>query len=100
MWWKSTRRQRRPFEAVGKSLDVGSGVAATIRDVVESLARSVGTQVEPRFRVVEDMPLEEAPDGKIVAAGYTTAGGDFALARYNRDGSLDTSFDGDGQGHH
>jgi uncharacterized delta-60 repeat protein len=37
------------------------------------------------------------PDGKIVAAGYTTAGGDFALARYNRDGSLDTSFDGDGK---
>src|SRR6266508_2960252 len=35
------------------------------------------------------------PDGKIVAAG--TNGGDFALARYNRDGSLDTSFDGDGK---
>ncbi len=36
-------------------------------------------------------------DGKIVAAGYTTAGtGDFAVARYNTDGSLDTSFDGDG----
>ena len=35
------------------------------------------------------------PDGKIVAAG--SAGGDFALARYHRDGSLDTSFDGDGK---
>jgi uncharacterized delta-60 repeat protein len=32
---------------------------------------------------------------KIVAAG--TDGSDFALARYNRDGSLDTSFDGDGK---
>ena len=34
------------------------------------------------------------PDGKIVVAG--TSGVDFALARYNSDGSLDTSFDGDG----
>ncbi|MGH2978058.1 MAG: hypothetical protein ACRDLQ_00285, partial [Solirubrobacterales bacterium] len=36
-------------------------------------------------------------DGKIVAAGATTAGTtprDFALARYNPDGSLDPSFDG------
>jgi uncharacterized delta-60 repeat protein len=39
-------------------------------------------------------------DGKILVAGwsYTTAtGADFALARYNTDGSLDTSFDGDGK---
>jgi uncharacterized delta-60 repeat protein len=37
-------------------------------------------------------------DGKIVAAGYGYSGAspDFALARYNADGSLDTSFDGDG----
>ncbi len=34
-------------------------------------------------------------DGKIVAAGST--GGDFALARFNPDGSLDTTFDGDGK---
>ena len=34
------------------------------------------------------------PDGKIVAAGL--AGGDFALARYHVNGSLDTSFSGDG----
>jgi len=38
-------------------------------------------------------------DGKIVAAGYTTASGnpDFALARYNPDGSLDTTFSEDGK---
>jgi uncharacterized delta-60 repeat protein len=38
-------------------------------------------------------------DGKIVAAGTIITGGatDFALARYNPDGSLDTSFDGDGR---
>ncbi len=38
-------------------------------------------------------------DGKIVAAGYSSNGAndDFALARYNTDGSLDTSFDADGK---
>ena len=38
--------------------------------------------------------LAVAGNGKIVAAGQTTAGGggDFALARYNDNGSLDRSF--------
>jgi uncharacterized delta-60 repeat protein len=38
------------------------------------------------------------PDGKLILAGNTWTGSeyDFAVARYNRDGSLDTSFDGDG----
>ena len=37
-------------------------------------------------------------DGKIVVAGYTDNGqdDDFAVVRYNTDGSLDTSFDSDG----
>jgi uncharacterized delta-60 repeat protein len=37
-------------------------------------------------------------DGKILVAGYTWNGSnyDFALVRYNTDGSLDTSFDTDG----
>jgi uncharacterized delta-60 repeat protein len=37
-------------------------------------------------------------DGKIVAAGQAIGltGNDFALARYNTNGSLDTTFDGDG----
>ncbi|MFG2335324.1 calcium-binding protein [Streptomyces yangpuensis] len=39
------------------------------------------------------------PDGRIVAVGDTTEGlvRDFALARYNADGSPDTSFSGDGR---
>ncbi len=39
------------------------------------------------------------PDGKIVVAGYSYSGSsnDFALTRYNTDGSLDTTFDGDGK---
>lgn len=37
------------------------------------------------------------PDGKIVAAGKAIVDGEqFALARYNPDGSLDPTFDGDG----
>ncbi len=37
-------------------------------------------------------------DGRIVAGGTTTgASDDMALARYNSDGSLDTTFDGDGR---
>ncbi|MDD5274769.1 MAG: hypothetical protein PHR16_01655 [Methylovulum sp.] len=40
-------------------------------------------------------------DGKILMTGYSfdyngNVGGDLTLARYNSDGSLDTSFDGDG----
>ncbi len=35
--------------------------------------------------------------GNIVAAGHTTAGNDFALARYTAAGELDPSFDGDGK---
>lgn len=45
--------------------------------------------------------LAMQPDGKILAAGSSEAVQpkikDFALARYNPDGSLDTSFDGDGR---
>jgi uncharacterized delta-60 repeat protein len=33
------------------------------------------------------------PDGKIVVAGYTSVNNDVAVARFNRDGSLDASFD-------
>lgn len=37
-------------------------------------------------------------NGKIVAAGYTTSGsGNFALARYNTNGALDTTFSTDGK---
>ena len=44
----------------------------------------------------DDLALQS--DGKIIAAGYATGvTRDFALARYNADGSLDTAFDGDGK---
>ena len=39
------------------------------------------------------------PDGKILAGGYANLGGinRFAIARYKTNGSLDTTFDGDGK---
>jgi uncharacterized delta-60 repeat protein len=43
--------------------------------------------------------IAQQPDGKLVVAGSLEVGVDdnaFLLARYNPDGSLDTSFDGDG----
>jgi uncharacterized delta-60 repeat protein len=45
----------------------------------------------------QDLVLQ--PDGKIIVAGDGTAAGthDVALARYNADGSLDPTFDGDGR---
>ncbi len=36
-------------------------------------------------------------DGKIVVAGQSSSGSDFALARYSPNGTLDTSFSGDGK---
>jgi uncharacterized delta-60 repeat protein len=45
---------------------------------------------------VRDIVIQD--DGKIVAAGFAGgASGSFAFARYNADGSLDNSFDGDGK---
>lgn len=48
----------------------------------------------------EALALASQPDGKIVVAGFSSANRDrtedFAVARYNSDGSLDDTFDSDG----
>src|SRR6266540_2032037 len=71
--------QTLPAESSG-TLDVsfGTGGKVTTDFGGPDLARAIAVQ----------------PDGKIVAAGvaFITGGGDFALARYNRDGTLDASF--------
>jgi uncharacterized delta-60 repeat protein len=61
----------------------GDGIVTTAFGSAYDYARAVALQ----------------PDGKIVAAGFSSNGAndDFALARYNPDGSLDTGFDGDGK---
>ncbi|MGW8365455.1 hypothetical protein ACWGK1_33525 [Streptomyces wedmorensis] len=67
---------------------------------------SLDTTFDGDGKVITDFGgFEEAfavalqPDNKIVVAGYAVVGGtrDFALARYNADGSLDTTFDTDGK---
>src|SRR5262249_41502767 len=56
----------------------------------------VTTLIGPLAETAADVALE--PDGKIVVAGSTTSNQrDFALARYNRDGSLDASFGSGGK---
>ena len=64
----------------------GDGKAITPVGSIEDVAYSVAIQ----------------PDGRIVAAGYAGCntgepGDDFAVVRYNTDGTLDASFDGDGK---
>jgi len=60
-----------------------------------------GGKVTTAFASSRDIAYSVAvqSDGKIVAAGQSINGltYDFALARYNADGSLDTSFDTDGK---
>ena len=81
---------------------VGPGTRASVR---------LAGQLDPTFgdggKLTTDFGStnEEArgvvvqPDGKILVAGSSFEGdnADFALARYNRDGSLDATFDGDGK---
>jgi uncharacterized delta-60 repeat protein len=53
------------------------------------------TQVAGSEDIAYDCALQ--PDGKLVVAGYSDSGSwDFSLARFNPDGSLDTTFSGDG----
>jgi uncharacterized delta-60 repeat protein len=59
-----------------------------------------GKVTTPIGSVQDDaIALARQSDGKLVAAGYSTNGSqhDFALARYNPNGSLDTSFNGTGK---
>ena len=57
----------------------------------------VTTDFFGNFDQIEAIAIQS--DGKIVAAGLAITGTffDFALARYNTDGSLDITFDGDGK---
>ena len=66
---------------VDGSLDTSFGIGGKVTTAIRSSDDSAN------FVVIQS-------DGKIVAAGYSSNGGKgvFALARYNVDGSLDTSF--------
>ncbi|MBK8092785.1 MAG: choice-of-anchor D domain-containing protein [Verrucomicrobiaceae bacterium] len=71
-----------------------NGSLDTTFDTDGKVTTTIGTSTD----TIRQIQLQN--DGKIVAAGYAnmpSVGDDFALARYNSDGSLDTSFDTDGK---
>jgi uncharacterized delta-60 repeat protein len=86
----------------GKIVAVGGGFSLARYNSDGSLDRSFsgdGKQTTP-FALSSEAAVALQPDGKIVVVGGTGGEGsfkDFALARYNPDGSLDTSFSGDGK---
>jgi uncharacterized delta-60 repeat protein len=71
--------------AAGGALDTSfSGNGKLVTDFTTGFDEAAGLAIQP--------------DGKIVAAGWAAGnGGQFALARYNANGSLDTTFSGDGK---
>jgi len=94
----------------GKIVVVGQLSGASIDFVVMRLNRdgSLDTSFDGDGKVTTDFDgnSDDAysvvilPDGKILVAGYAVIGGgfaDFAVVRYNANGSLDTTFDGDGK---
>ena len=60
------------------------------------ITTALGTSTASLTEVINAIAIQS--DGKIVVAGHALVGyPQFALARYNPDGSLDASFDGDGK---
>src|SRR3982751_1987778 len=90
----------------GTSEFFGFGLARYNTDGSLDTSFGIGGKVTTSIGVSDDGAYSVAiqSDGKIVAAGGTllhycnngVCDYDFALIRYNTDGSLDTSFDGDG----
>jgi uncharacterized delta-60 repeat protein len=79
-----------------------SDFALTRYDTSGALDPTFGTagRVRTDFggRFDEALAVAAQPDGRIVVAGSSSdaTGSDMAVARYNRDGTLDPSFEGDG----
>jgi uncharacterized delta-60 repeat protein len=79
-----------------------SDVALTRYDASGALDATFGTggRVRTDFggRFDEAFAVAAQPDGRVVVAGSSSdaTGADMAVARYNSDGTLDTSFEGDG----
>ncbi|TAL41378.1 MAG: hypothetical protein EPN89_19110 [Methylovulum sp.] len=61
--------------------------------------RVITTIIDSSNHYDEARSITIQPDGKLIVAGYSNTGSgySFALVRYNSDGSLDSSFDGDGK---
>jgi uncharacterized delta-60 repeat protein len=105
------RPQRVASSQAGKSLAVAvvallllMGLSRSVQAVPGSPDHSFGSpngNVQTDFSSSTDgiRAIAIQPDGKIVAAGYTYTrpGSDFALARYNPDGTLDATFGNGGK---
>jgi uncharacterized delta-60 repeat protein len=100
------RKGRRARRGPWGSIILGAALVAFL--VFTPTTHGAG-QLDPSFdgdgKVLTDFGGDDRPgdvaiqtDGKIVAAGFTfdESGADFLLARYNPDGSLDSTFDTDG----
>ena len=87
------------YSTIGSNYDFAmvrynaNGSLDTTFDGDGKLTTAVGTSNDYAYGVAVQS------DGKIVVAGYSTIGSnyDFAMVRYNANGSLDTTFDGDGK---
>lgn len=77
------------------ALVVTTGVLAAAAGALDPTFDSDGKVVTNIRGVDEIHAIVIQPDGKIVAAG--TSDKDFSLARYNPNGSLDSTFDSDGK---
>jgi uncharacterized delta-60 repeat protein len=83
-----------PLRSFGLARFNGNGSIDSTFDADGIVFTPVGTDYDQ----INSVLLQ--PDGKIIGAGFITGSVptdiDFALARYNTDGSLDTTFDNDG----
>ncbi len=86
----------------GRSFVAGSGDGGDFVVVRYNSNGSLDTSFDTDGKTTTDigendraLSVTVQSDGKIVGAG--TSGGDFAVVRYNSNGSLDTSFDTDGK---
>jgi uncharacterized delta-60 repeat protein len=99
----SARRPLRSAVALVAALLVGvlfsAGAQAAPGDLDPTFSGDGKQTTDFGFGSSEAVATVRQPDGKIVAVGTlsSTPTNDFALARYNPDGSLDTSFSGDGR---
>ncbi|MFF2777129.1 calcium-binding protein [Streptomyces sp. NPDC058052] len=100
---------RTPWPRAGRAGAVGATALALVLGL-PAVATAAPGDLDPAFdgdgRVVTDLGgyagaegMAVQPDGKIVTIGYgysAETSGDFTLTRYHPDGSLDTTFGGDG----
>lgn len=101
---RAVRHSRSPFFTLLAILALAVGFSLIVNAAAGDLDPSFSTDGKQttnffrNFDVASDVALQR--NGKIVAVGYATKTGgtsDFALARYNTNGALDTTFSGDGK---